>query len=134
MWSKGQVKNLSKEVIESGLVENAKPIYFHPVILFKNSGDDGVSASISCIILGQLSTGISSYANFKTYCKDNEITNIPASGFINDTAQSTSIAISHIYRTGDTFSVYGIKQDGTYGGYNITSIALSIADPSNKIN
>lgn len=33
MWSRGQVKNLSKEVIESGLVDNAKPIYFHPVLL-----------------------------------------------------------------------------------------------------
>lgn len=31
MWSRGQVKNLSKEVIESGLVENAKPIYWHTI-------------------------------------------------------------------------------------------------------
>ena len=31
MWSKGQVKNLSKEVIESGLVENAKPVYWHSI-------------------------------------------------------------------------------------------------------
>ena len=38
MWSRGQVKNLSKEVIESGLVDNAKPIYCHPIVIIFTSG------------------------------------------------------------------------------------------------
>ena len=42
MWSKNQLENQSKqaaqEVIESGLVENAKPLYYHGIEIFNKDG------------------------------------------------------------------------------------------------
>lgn len=54
MWSRNELKIISKEVIESGAVDNAKPIYCHPI----NIGieDGSVQANMTMLIFNNDST------------------------------------------------------------------------------
>ena len=40
MWAKGQLDTEIKKVIESGKIENAKPLYWHSCRFYKEVSDD----------------------------------------------------------------------------------------------
>lgn len=56
MWSKNEVKNLSKEVIESGQVDNAKPIYCHPIFISLNRSYDNNIIQLTALIFNNDNT------------------------------------------------------------------------------
>ena len=63
MYSEKQIEELIKQVVSSGLIENAKPLYFHPVVITDTANDDVISFTI----LNNDSTPFTTLAQFINY-------------------------------------------------------------------
>ena len=120
MWSKGQVKNLSKEVIESGLVENAKPIYCHPLDINFTSG-----SRVGCLIFNNDPTPFTSstFADYieELYAKIGSIIRIITTGVL---VISNTIYPATILARRDSSPLYRLISKDTNGD----DVRLDFAD------
>ena len=139
MWSKGQVKNLSKEVIESGLVDNAKPIYCHPISIDDNVSDNKVHIALLIFdnsneeynTLSKLTAKLTSIFNINEYAV------FPITGAIYyNSASALHIAQKIIYIEGTGISILTSRPDGTQGNFTMSTYLGNaiIVDGVNKIN
>ncbi|MBO7694164.1 MAG: hypothetical protein J6T10_16215 [Methanobrevibacter sp.] len=136
MFSLKQLQEIAdsevKKLVESGTLENAKPLYYHPVIMVKQTGD--LTLSISLIIINNDKTAFTSWDTLKNWVESNGIANLNACGEIN--TGDYKINLSHIYYNGTTYRGFGIDiLTGVYTGIDITNAVLdTFVDSVNKVN
>lgn len=130
MYSQNQLENQIKSVIESGTVDNAKPIYWHGIDMYK-AGE----TSLQGHILNNLATPIDSVAKFKTW-----IEAIPGdvSFTVNGTIKIGDVSYSAFllrkYSESNTYSIYYKTATGyTSASFNWEAIQ-ALSDNVNKIN
>ena len=136
MWSKNELKEISKQLIESGLIENAKPIYFHPCFVRDNG--ENTWARITFIILDNNSTAYT-WSTFKAKLK--ELLDAGAAIQINGVFQEKTTE-DHAYcqafillKIDADYKLYGVTPDGTQYHISLDSITASVFDDGvNKIN
>ena len=140
MYSQKEIEQLAlakaQELIESGEVENAKPIYYHPVILDRPSPN---FVRVSFWILNNNPTAFtkSTFAEFISTLSDSAIRLNCTGSVLND----GSVLIVSDVRTIDSthHNLVGLyASTGAYDAVSIESIlednATLIADSPNKIN
>lgn len=140
MWSKGQVKNLSKEVIESGQVDNAKPIYCHPISIDYEGEDVSNPVHLALLIFDNSNDEYNTYDKF--IAKINSIFDInenavfPITGAIYYESGSTLHIAQKIGKRATGPTIFTCRPDGTQGTFT-ASIYINNAtfyDGVNKIN
>lgn len=122
--------SLIAKVIESGTIDNAKPLYCHPILIVQA----GVLYA-SCMILNNSPTEINSWDRFKTevISWDVETARIPAAGtFILNGEVIPSTIISKV--AGNIFNIYGLDSNGSVKYIDITTMNGQVYDGVNKIN
>ena len=73
--------NRVQTLVEGGTLENAKPIYYHPVAIYGVSEQDYAGLSLSLVILNNSATPFDSLSQLITWARTNGITYLcPASG------------------------------------------------------
>ena len=137
MWSKNQLENQSKraaaEVIESGLVENAKPIYCHPVyitltgycdimfLLFDNNATAYTRETIKSKVHELLDI-----ADAKIMCSGNVVSN------------GEYYCVNFLFKYSGTYVIYANNDSAIILNENfdslIDNISTVVADGVNKIN
>ena len=135
--------SLIAKVIETGTIENAKPLYFHPVVIGQSGAQNALQCSV--IILNNDDTAFTSWDSIKAYMTSiavsiNAIARFPATGVCRNNDQDV-IILSHfdVYTTGQVY-VQGTKTDGTLVAGTALNVApYSIADSNihdgiNKVN
>ena len=151
MWSKNELKEISKQLIESGLIENAKPIYCHPIVIYID--DVSRTMRVTCLIFNNSATPFT-LNTLKTWfdnlvASTNARARIMASGASKYTkatsdeepTEETLIASSIDKTTGNIYTIQGIKLDGTVGAYSdadwqnlFPPLITTLIDGVNKIN
>ncbi len=138
MFSENQLKNAAKEVIESGAVDNAKPIYCHPIYCSYNRRDDSKIICFTCLIFNNDKNAFTK-SSFYQWCKDlfaeYPTASILASGFagvapisriLNGTSfEELRVQTSKTDTTSEEYSIY--KTD-------IENESTAFIDGVNKIN
>ena len=133
MYSENQLEEVSKKVIESGQVDNAKPLYYHPINCW---GTD--IGSCSFLIINNDESAYDTKAKIKNAIK-NFARVSPITGAIK--ASGNVLIVAYAYAQGNKHNCMGVFQNGTVeSGEN--SIALedfidsctSVSDGINKIN
>lgn len=74
MWSKNELKAITKALIESGLIENAKPIYKHTITI------TGSALSFSMELFLNNKTQITTVSNLVNLIKDKALIRIQLNG------------------------------------------------------
>ena len=135
MFSLNQLKEISKEVIESGAVSNAKPIYCHPIEIYKSN-----VCNITCLIFNNTNDKINTYDKLKQAIHNfggTVYNRLHASGGFY-TGEKTLIVSELVeFITQDNkFKLVGLYTDGDVedSGLDITSETFNIVDDVNKIN
>lgn len=147
MFSENQVKNIAKEeatsLITSGELENAKPVYIHPIVIVDSSSTTR-NVNIAIFIFNNDETPFTTWEQVRDYIVNvvnniNDIARFLTTGaFISG---SETYVACHIYcqKVGeDTYSlrVEGSKSDGSgaTGYVSLYSATLNVYDGVNKIN
>ena len=148
--AKDVATNVATEVIKSGEVDNAKPIYCHPVHLY--CSDDGRVFRLTCLIFNNDATPFT-LATFKTWF-DNLVSStsnrarLMASGGTNkiktvveETASTKLLIVSSIDKTAaGTYIIAGVDTDGlsnSFADQNFNVVfpaSTELIDGVNKIN
>ena len=126
--------SLVSEVIKTGTIENAKPIYFHPIRIESTSEKFKVCGTI----LNNSGDAFADLASLIAYMRsklNDLMTNF-------DFLVSGGIVVGSIVTTpyllrvdASTASLYYLKSDGTGGNLNIENVTISqFSDNVNKIN
>lgn len=130
MFSENQLKNAAKEVIEAGTVENAKPIYWHGIDMYR-AGE----TSLQGHILNNSATPIDSVAKFKAWI---EGISGDVSFTVNGTVKIGNVSYSAFllrkHGEGNTYSIY-YKTDTGYTSANFNwEVIQALSDNVNKVN
>lgn len=138
MYSEKQVQEIIKKVIESGQVNNAKPIYCHP-IYFKITLSNR-TYSISCLIFNNEENAFADYKAFFNYISNlinNHNAIIMCSGGIGITSDRIIIATNIRKSVANTIAIHGISSlNYTEDYFTITENETvdAFVDGVNKIN
>ena len=132
MYSENQLQEITKEVIESGQVDNAKPIYCHPCVM----SADGIR--IAFFIFNNIATPYATFGQTMTYLRtilNEDLTTvrvITTGGFIDNTKLAVAAQIN---LTADSCVIYGISESNASASKDLSSLfSTSIFDGVNKIN
>lgn len=143
MYSLEQLKNLIEsgatakaiEVIESGLVDNAKPIYIHPIVLLSSTSH----VSLSLFIFDNSDEPYDTWTKIKAKMKSiadaiEDTARFPSIG--SAIKEGTPFTLRNIdASTSGTFTVYGMDDSGNSVYMNITNMTTDVCfDGVNKIN
>ena len=147
MFSEKQIGEMAKnvadqeveELVEGGTLDNAKPIYCHPIYLERTVS--GKELRVTMLIFNNDATPFT-LETFKTYLDDlynaNNDARIMASG--GAVENNNVIIISFIRKYNNIYYITGIKTSGgtAYGisnsDYNIIMANVTLYDGVNKIN
>ena len=135
MFSLKQLEDISKKVIESGLVDNAKPIYYHPISISSEAVDGENESRIQLLILDNNSTA---YTKTTLIAKLQSLMDLGALINVNGYVkyESTLYPVYMFLKSSDNYNVYFHSTTGRYN-VNINTIlgsSASITDGVNKIN
>ena len=131
MYSENQLDSIIKEQVEGGTLENAKPIYYHPIYI---SGID-YTLRLTAAILDNNPTPYT-LATFKAkvqeLCDADAIIN--ANGLF--MLEGVCYNIFIISKTGPSYAIYGADYQGNRTYIDLLSISAinSFDDGVNKIN
>lgn len=133
MYSENQIQALAdarvKSLVEGGTLDNAKPLYFHPIVLVQSSPAVG----LSFIIIDNNPEPYDTFAKFKEKCFGiataiEGTARFPCSGVVSNRHACSMDA------TSTKLLVYGFV-DSSYGSTDITDFTISsVFDGVNKIN
>ena len=132
MFSLKQLEEISKKVIESGLVDNAKPIYYHPIYITDNTSE--VNKRLSFVIIDNQDTPYT-FDTFKAKIKAlmDEGAFIQVNGYF--MASSVCYDAYMCQKSGGVYALYGNDYQGTREGIAIDDVIASTFDDGvNKIN
>ena len=146
MWSKNQLENKIKqgaeEVIESGLVENAKPIYFHPIYIAITDAVNSRYFRISGAILNNDATPFT-LTSFKEWIDKLDVDTEGAGQFNCSgavTESGVTLIISHLKKLNNVYYITGINAS-TGANANLQNVNFNtlfadatLTDGVNKIN
>ena len=141
MFSLKQLQEIAdsevKSLVEGGTLENAKPVYCHPVELYKTA-----TGTLCCLIFNNSSEQIDTWEKLKTAIHNfggTQYNRLVCTGSLKD-GDGNLIIGSEIIEdvSSQSFALYGMQADGTsrletplvITGYNWTSLT----DGVNKIN
>ena len=118
MWSRNELLRLSdaeiRKLIEDGEIENAKPIYYHPIAIHSKNGGNALGNSLSIVILNNSNTPFTLETLLK-WVADNNITYLsPASGSIWNPTSEKRLIISWVDFTISGGSVTYLRFRGHY--------------------
>lgn len=135
------ISNIAEEtatdLIEGGTVDNAKPIYCHPLeIYYPNVG------VLTALIFNNSSEKINSWTKLKNAIATfgDSSARLLVSGGLIDSNASKNVIASEIYLNKSTniYLLLGMATDGTIynvgAGFNITNFDFQVQDDVNKIN
>ena len=144
MYSENQLKDVIKEEVESGQIENAKPLYIHPIVIV-DSPSSTRSINLAVFVFNNDSTEFTTWTQLRTYITNivdslgaGGIARFPTTGAF--MLESNTYVACHIYcqKVGENYSlrVEGSKGDGSgaTGYLSIYSSTLSVYDGVNKLN
>lgn len=138
MWDKkvlqGSTAQIVKSMVESGALDNAKPIYCHPINLYSNT----LPANMSALILSNDPEPLDTWAKVKAaiaqFVETGNARLVTTGAAV--LTGTLVVASCIIYRTSDqTYSLQGI--DVTSLGLRdvgITSESFTVYDGVNKVN
>lgn len=144
MFSLKQLEEIAnarvKALVEGGTLENAKPIYCHPVNLVKTSGDNRFI--LTMLIFNNDGTAFT-LATWKTWL-DNLATSlggsvtIMCSGYYKNSDNEITSA-SYIYKSSNSYGLNGGKYNelafqDIYGSWENMFEGATLSDNVNKIN
>ena len=140
MFSLNQLQEISKQVIKSGLVENAKPIYCHPITL-TNSLSTSLTGRFNALVFNNDDTPLTK-ESLITLLKSSASFRLILTGGCNDIINSKIVIASHAYFNGSMIFVMGIDIAGNIVGVSeninfedfINDTNTGLADNVNKIN
>lgn len=134
MWSKNELKNIAdtrvQALIEGGTIENAKPIYYHPIFI----RDYAHNIRLTLAILNN-NDALFTFDTLKEYIKDllDNGATIQANGFLTSSSKAYDIFI--ILKDSGEYRVYGNDYEGNQQYTQLDDITAStFADGVNKIN
>ena len=147
MWSKNELKDQAdarvKALVEGGTLENAKPIYCHPITIQCNG--ETIKCRLTCLIFNNDSTPFT-LDSFKAYvdalyASVSDTIRIMMSGAYNVVGTKIIIA-SHFSRGApdSSYSINGLKEtSGSLDNYNnvfnvVFPEGTTLTDGVNKIN
>lgn len=137
MWSDEAIKAESsatvKEMVEGGTLDNAKPIYIHPILLAKAN-----VINVAIMIFNNDATPFTTYDEIKAFVKKiavdiDDIARFPAMGaYYTDEIKYPS----HIFSTkGGALSIYVTGSNGVNAGLTIDSLTdVQVFDGVNRLN
>ena len=132
MFSIPQLKEMANEVIESGQVDNAKPIYYHPIYLRGTIG--GVERTrIQFCILNNSPTAFTSASiitKIQALLDDGAIINV--NGYYID-SNSVYSPVYIINKSGTSYLIY-YHTASSKSDVNISNFTWECTDGVNKIN
>ena len=147
MWSKNELKNIADDrvqaLVEGGALDNAKPIYCHPLDIRANNTLNTIV--MTCLIFNNDPTPFT-LSSFKEFLDNlySQVGNvrIMASGGIHDKTANKTIINSFFYRATVSYGFLGINiADGSQYDYeknldawNYMFADATITDGVNKIN
>lgn len=128
------IEDVAQDLIEGGTIDNAKPIYIHPIVLYKSG-----NLNLSLFIFDNSPEPYDTLAKVVDFAKNVAIaiggnSNFPASGCYN--YDGDFLIAGHIFATdGGSMSVSGMKSDGTQASFRLDNkTGISAIDGVNKIN
>ena len=141
MFSKNQIEEIAdsevKSLVEGGTLENAKPIYYHPIVVRNSSGEN--RGYVSFLILNNSTEELNTASKLKTAIS-NFSRIAPLSGAIWNNTEEKILVVGYAFKSGNAFYCLGLYSDGTPEDSSSVSLttfidnAESIADGINKIN
>lgn len=130
MYSENQLENKIKNVIESGTVDNAKPIYWHGIDMYR-AGE----TSLQGHILSNSATPIDSVNKFKAWIEGiSGDVSFTVNGVIKIGEVSYSAFLLRKYGETNTYSIY-YKTDTGYSSASFNwDVIQALSDNVNKVN
>lgn len=136
MFSEKQIQeiagNIVKSIVEGGTLDNAKPIYYHPIYFTDNTASKELR--LTCAILDNNSEEYKE-ATFKAKAKelvDNGAI-IQINGYF--TKESTCYNAYALMKSGESYLIYGNDYQGNRNTISLDGITFaSLDDGKNKIN
>lgn len=137
-----QVKDLAKDVIESGQVENAKPIYCHPLTIYTGAyiviGGENYSLLATAMIFNNDNEEINTFAKLVDASKS--FHRLQVNGVLYNQTTEVAIEIMQIYTDTESARPVGvaltdgarIDEDSAY--YELFGKNIMVIDGVNKIN
>lgn len=123
-------------LIEGGTIENAKPLYFHPIVLVIDTS--AIKASLYLMLINNDPEAYDTYTKVKTalFSIVEGLGETARIGFTGGVYEGTQLFTpSHCdVTTSNVINLYGIYADGTRGFVNITQLTFQAYDGVNKIN
>lgn len=146
MWSKNELKAISdarvKSLVEGGTLDNAKPLYFHPITL-GNTSDSANTYSLSwtMIIIDNNSEPYNTWQKVKEKMLAvanaiGDTARFLVNGGLSNNDKSVVVICNNIdARTDSTLRLYGLDTGRERYSLDITSISIAECyDGVNKIN
>ena len=138
MYSEGQLEGLIKEQVEGGTLENAKPMYFHPVVLVKSTTPN--KCQLTFTIINNNSEAYDTFAKLKAYMVSvaeaiNSTARFVCNGsIVNDDSVFIIANCLDVTKAG-RMTIQGQDATGGFVTCYIEEITFSaVADGVNKIN
>lgn len=137
MYSENQVGLIAKNVIKSGNVDNAKPVYIHPIVIVDTSAATR-GVNVALFIFNNDPTPFTTWESLRDY-----IINIHTTEHITARILTTGSFIKenklfvacHIYSNdSDICRLEGMKDNGSTEYISLYEMNLSVYDGVNKIN
>ena len=138
MYSQKEIEQLAltkaQELIESGAIENAKPIYWHGINMF--GGGEGTPNSIQFHILNNTNTKINSIDKVKAWAQSiSGAVVISCNGAIQ--IEGVGYVVHAITKSaGNAYNIYYVGATGSQfiSNVNISDYFNQVEDATNKIN
>ena len=134
MYSENQLKDVIKEEVERGQLENAKPLYFHPIFLTSTNQ----YVRLAFVVLNNSATAFTTFNEVITYFRSllsASLTTIrvPTTGACK---YDESVMINcQINITASNVEIFGMTVGGTLVNLNLASyLTETVVDGVNKIN
>ena len=137
MISEGSAEKV-EELVEGGALDNAKPIYCHPITLELTA--TYYKLRLTCLIFNNDSTEFT-WASFKEFLATFN-GRIMITGAVTDIQNSFVVIASQLRVTGSAIYVYGLTTTGDVADANTNTInllesafnSISLIDNVNKVN
>ena len=133
MYSENQLKDVIKEEVEGGQLENAKPIYYHPIYITDNTS--GANARITLAILNNSEEKLNTFTKLSNELQRlmNLGATIQCNGYFDKSSATYNASVME--KAADNYLLYGYDYQGNRTTINITSLSNStVSDGVNKIN
>ena len=143
MWSKNELKNIAdarvQALVEGGALDNAKPIFCHPISIQGTSDNENYKIKIALLIFDNSNEQYNTLEKLTTKLNSIFALNVsavfPITGGLFNTTDSRLHIAQKIDKEGEQINIRTLRSDGNEGYFSLASFSgATYYDGVNKIN